>query len=54
MKSLSLCIPTFNHADHLDRMLANLTSLPSFAKGDVEIVLSDNASGRGKGMGEMK
>ena len=44
MKSLSLCIPTFNHADHLDRMLVNLTSLPSFAKGDVEIVLSDNAS----------
>ena len=41
---LSICIPTYNHAELLDRALARLTSLPAFASGDVEVVLSDNAS----------
>ena len=41
---LSICIPTYNHAELLDQALARLTSLPAFASGDVEVVLSDNAS----------
>ena len=38
---LSICIPTYNHAELLDRALARLTSLPAFASGDVEVALSD-------------
>ena len=41
---LSICIPTYNHAELLDQALARLTSLPAFASGDIEVVLSDNAS----------
>lgn len=44
MIALSICIPTYNHADYLDRMLAQLVSLPTFQAGEVEIVISDNAS----------
>ena len=41
---LSICIPTFNHADLLDQALARLTALPAFVGGEVEVVISDNAS----------
>ena len=41
--TLSICIPTYNHAKDLAAMLKNLVSLPSFAD-DVEIVISDNTS----------
>ena len=41
--TLSICIPTYNHAKDLAAMLKNLVSLPSFAD-DVEVVISDNAS----------
>ncbi len=41
---LSICIPTYNHAEYLEKMLAQLTALPSFRGGEVEIVISDNAS----------
>lgn len=41
---LSICIPTFNHAELLDRALARLTSFPAFLDGEVEVVVSDNAS----------
>lgn len=42
---LSICIPTFNHAAELCRVLENFLALPSFRDSDdVEIVISDNAS----------
>ncbi len=44
MKFLSICIPTYNHAEHLETMLARLTSLTAFRGDEVEIVISDNAS----------
>lgn len=44
VRSLSICIPTYNHCDILERMLTNLVSLPTFASGDVEVVISDNCS----------
>lgn len=44
MTLISICIPTYNHADYLRRMLERLVSLPSVRQGEVEIVISDNAS----------
>lgn len=44
MKLLSLCIPTYNHAAFLEQMLERLVSLKAFADGEVEVVISDNAS----------
>lgn len=44
MALLSICIPTYNHAEYLAQMLARLTALPTFAGGEVEVVISDNAS----------
>lgn len=44
MKLLSLCIPTYNHAAFLEKMLERVVSLTAFASGEVEVVLSDNAS----------
>ena len=44
MTLISICIPTFNHACFLKRMLERLVSLPSVCGGEVEIVISDNAS----------
>ena len=42
---LSLCVPTFNHAHALRRMIENVVSLPVFCESDeIEIVISDNAS----------
>lgn len=40
---LSICIPTYNHANDLASMLRTLVALPSFSE-PVEIVISDNAS----------
>ncbi len=44
MKLLSICIPTYNHAEHLITMLERLTSLKAFKHGEIEVVISDNAS----------
>lgn len=42
---LSICIPTFNHADTLFRNLEQITSDEYFvSSGDVEVVVSDNCS----------
>ena len=42
---LSLCVPTFNHAHALRRMIESVVSLPVFCESDeIEIVISDNAS----------
>lgn len=44
MNELSICIPTYNHSRYLETMLARLTSLEVFCEGNVEVVISDNAS----------
>ena len=45
MIELSICIPTYNHAAELQRVLGNFLSLPVFQDDDrIEIVISDNAS----------
>ena len=42
---LSICIPTRNRAQTLERALASITACPAFAAhGDIEVVVSDNAS----------
>lgn len=41
---LSICIPTYNRAPYLKQCLDSLVCQPEFLKGDVEIVISDNAS----------
>lgn len=41
---LSVCIPTYNRCDDLERCLQSLVCQPEFLQGDVEIVISDNAS----------
>ena len=41
---LSICIPTYNHDCYLRKMLSQLTSLESFGNGEMEIIISDNAS----------
>lgn len=41
---LSICIPTYNRAPYLKKCLDSLVCQPEFLKGDVEIVISDNAS----------
>ena len=42
---LSLCIPTYNHAYALRKMLENIVSLPVFIESnEIEVVISDNAS----------
>lgn len=43
-KLLSICIPTFNRANILDKTLSELVSEPSFKSGKIEICISDNAS----------
>ena len=53
MTLISICIPTYNHASYLKRMLERLVSLSSVRQGEVEIVISDNASTDGtQGVGE--
>ena len=45
---LSLCIPTYNHANALSKMLEAVVSLPVFHESDeIEVVVSDNASSDG-------
>lgn len=45
MKSLSICIPTFNRAHFLDQALESITnSLTEETQSQVEIVISNNAS----------
>ncbi len=41
---LSFCIPTFNRAEYLRSCIDSLISQPEFSSGEVEIVISDNAS----------
>lgn len=41
---VSICIPTYNRAPYLKQCLDSLVCQPEFLKGDVEIVISDNAS----------
>jgi len=41
---LSICIPTYNRVSHLCNLLESLVSQPEFLEGQVEIVISDNAS----------
>lgn len=45
---LSICIPTYNHAHALHKILENIVSLPVFLESEeIEIVISDNASSDG-------
>ena len=41
---LSICIPTYNRAEYLDKSLASIVSQEKFISEDVELVISDNAS----------
>ena len=42
---ISICIPTYNRAEHLRKTLDSIVSTPEFREGsDVEIVISDNCS----------
>lgn len=41
---LSICIPTFNRADILNRTLAALFSNPDFDEDLIEVIVSDNCS----------
>jgi glycosyltransferase involved in cell wall biosynthesis len=41
---LSICIPTYNRADILDKSIASIITQPEFDSDDVELVVSDNAS----------
>jgi len=41
---LSICIPTFNRAEYLDKSLSSIVSQKEFINEDVELVISDNAS----------
>jgi len=43
-KILSICIPTFNRSNILDKTLSELVLEPSFQLGKIEICISDNAS----------
>lgn len=43
-KILSICIPTYNRADILDKTLSKLVLEPSFQSGKIEVCISDNAS----------
>jgi glycosyltransferase involved in cell wall biosynthesis len=41
---LSICIPTYNRAELLDKCIASIVSQKEFDSEDVELVISDNAS----------
>jgi len=41
---LSICIPTYNRAKNLEKSLNSLVRLPESQLGNIEIVVSDNAS----------
>lgn len=44
MTILSICIPTFNRASYLQRLLARLAQELAGTDGQIEVVVSDNAS----------
>jgi len=41
---LSICIPTYNRAEYLDKSLNSIVSQKEFNSEDVELVISDNSS----------
>jgi glycosyltransferase involved in cell wall biosynthesis len=41
---LSICIPTYNRAEYLDKCITSIVSQKEFHSDDVELVISDNAS----------
>jgi glycosyltransferase involved in cell wall biosynthesis len=41
---LSICIPTYNRAEYLDKSIASIVSQTEFSIESVELVVSDNAS----------
>lgn len=41
---LSICIPTYNRSQYLDKAIESIVSDPVFLLGEVELVISDNAS----------
>ena len=41
---LSICIPTYNRAEYLKQSLDSLVCLPEFLSGNIDVVISDNAS----------
>jgi glycosyltransferase involved in cell wall biosynthesis len=41
---LSICIPTYNRAIYLNKTIASIVSQPEFNSGEVELIISDNAS----------
>lgn len=41
---VSICIPTYNRAEYLKRTIESIICQPEFQSGEVEIVVSDNAS----------
>lgn len=41
---LSICIPTYNRAEILDKTLFLLFSNPDFNVDEIEVVVSDNCS----------
>jgi glycosyltransferase involved in cell wall biosynthesis len=41
---LSICIPTYNRAEYLDKSIASIVSQKEFISEDVELVISDNVS----------
>ena len=41
---VSICIPTYNRAEYLQQTIESIICQPEFKSGEVEIVVSDNAS----------
>lgn len=41
---LSICIPTYNRCEYLKNSINSIVEQPEFKSGDVEVVISDNAS----------
>lgn len=41
---LSICIPTYNRSEYLDKTIATITEIDEFKCGKIEIVVSDNCS----------
>lgn len=44
---LSICIPTYNRCEYLRKSIESIICQPDFQNGEVEIVISDNASDDG-------
>lgn len=44
---LSICIPTYNRSEYLKKSIESIICQPEFQNGEVEIVISDNASNDG-------